>query len=93
MAQAVGGTILFIGIVIMVYIAIYLAFFAPKGEQGYPLAEEEPDAEPTPAWIERWALWISITIALILFAYTVPIVDIVQNATPGSVPFSWPIGN
>src|SRR5699024_4129238 len=32
MAQAIGGSILFIGILLMVYIFIKLAFFAPKGE-------------------------------------------------------------
>jgi cytochrome c oxidase subunit 1 len=93
LAQAVGGSILFIGIILIIYIAIHLAFFAPKGEQEYPLAEEEEDAEPTPSWLEKWGLWIAITIALILFAYTMPIIDIIQYSPVGSEPFSWPIGN
>ncbi|HLQ71790.1 MAG TPA: b(o/a)3-type cytochrome-c oxidase subunit 1 [Bacillota bacterium] len=82
LAQAIGGTILFIGIILMVYIFIKLAFFAPKGEEEYPIAEEEPDAEPTPKFLENWKLWIGITIALILFAYTIPFIDIIQNAPP-----------
>lgn len=93
MAQAVGGSILFIGIILIIYIAVHLAFFSPKGEQEYPLAEEEEDAEPTPSWLERWGLWVAITVALILFAYTVPIIDIIQFSPVGSEPFSWPIGN
>ncbi|WP_421904167.1 b(o/a)3-type cytochrome-c oxidase subunit 1 [Oceanobacillus halophilus] len=93
MAQAIGGSILFIAIIIMLYIFIKLAFFAPKGEEEFPIAEEEIDAEPTPMWLERWKLWIAITIALILFAYTIPIADVIQNAPPGSAPFAWPIGN
>ncbi|WP_068672040.1 b(o/a)3-type cytochrome-c oxidase subunit 1 [Oceanobacillus sp. Castelsardo] len=92
-AQAVGGTILFIGIVLMVYIFIKLAFFSPKGNEEFPIAKEEMDAEPTPMWLERWKLWVTITIALILFAYTIPIIDIIQHAPPGSAPFAWPIGN
>lgn len=92
-AQAIGGTILFIGIILMVYIVIKLAFFAPKGEEAYPIAEEEPDAEPTPKYFENWKLWVAITIALILFAYTIPVIDIVQYSPPGSPPFDWPIGN
>ncbi|MFD2045826.1 b(o/a)3-type cytochrome-c oxidase subunit 1 [Ornithinibacillus salinisoli] len=93
MAQAIGGTILFIGIILMVYIFIKLTFFAPKGVQEFPIAEEEEDAQPTPLFFENWKLWIAITIALILFAYTIPFVDIIQNSPPGSVPFDWPIGN
>src|SRR5690625_2456340 len=91
-AQAVGGTILFIGILLMVYIFIKLAFFAPKGEEEFPIAEEEPDAEPTPKFLKNWKMWIAITIGLILFAYTIPFIDIVQNSPPGSVPFDWPLG-
>lgn len=92
-AQAIGGTILFIGIVLMIYIFIKLAFFSPKGNEEFPIAEEEKDAEPTPMWLEKWKLWVAITIALILFAYTIPIMDIIQHAPPGSAPFAWPIGN
>ena len=35
-AQAIGGSILFIGIILMVYIFIQLAFFAPRGVEEYP---------------------------------------------------------
>ncbi len=93
MAQAVGGSILFIAIILMVYIFIKMAFFSPKGEEEFPIAQEEVDAEPTPKWTENWKLWIAITILLIVFAYTIPIFDVIQNAPPGSVPFDWPIGN
>lgn len=93
MAQAVGGTILFIAIVLMVYIFVKMIFFSPKGEEEFPIAQEEDNAEPTPRWTENWKLWIAITLVLILFAYTVPIMDVIQNAPPGSAPFDWPIGN
>lgn len=92
-AQAIGGSLLFIAILLMIFIFIKLAFFAQKGEEEFPIAEEEEDAEPTPKWLENWKLWIAITIALILFAYTIPVMDVIQNAPPGSPPFDWPIGN
>lgn len=92
MWQAVGGTILFIGILLMFYIFIQLAFFAPRGYEEYPIAEEEVDAEKTPKILENWYLWIGITIALILFAYTIPMIDIIKHSPPGSIPFDWPIG-
>ncbi|MET3655739.1 b(o/a)3-type cytochrome-c oxidase subunit 1 [Sporosarcina psychrophila] len=91
-AQAVGGTILFIGILLMVYIFIQLTFFAPRGVQEYPIAVEEDDAEPTPKILENWYLWVGITIALILFAYTIPVIDILKHSPPGSPPFDWLIG-
>ena len=89
MAQAVGGTILFIGIILMIYIFIQLAFFAPRGVEEFPIAEEEVDADPTPKILENWYLWIGITIALILFAYTIPVIDILKHSPPGSLPFDW----
>ncbi|MBE1554960.1 b(o/a)3-type cytochrome-c oxidase subunit 1 [Sporosarcina limicola] len=92
LAQAVGGTILFIGIILMVYIFIQLSFFAPRGVEEFPIADEEEDAEKSPKILENWYLWIAITIALILFAYTIPMFDIMRHSPPGSVPFDWPIG-
>lgn len=92
MAQAIGGSILFIGIILMVYIFIQLTFFAPRGVEEYPIAEEEEDAEPTPKLLENWILWIAITIALILFAYTIPVFEIIKHSPPGSPPFDWLIG-
>ena len=91
-AQAIGGAILFIGILLMVYIFIKLAFFAPKGEQEYPIAQEEDNAPPTPKILENWKLWIGLTVALILFAYTIPVIDIISHSPPGSEPFDWPTG-
>ncbi|MHA6258273.1 b(o/a)3-type cytochrome-c oxidase subunit 1 [Sporosarcina sp. CAU 1771] len=92
LAQAIGGSILFVGTVLMVYIFFKLAFFAPKGIQEYPIAEEEIDAEPTPKYLENWYLWVGITLALILFAYTIPVIEIINHSPPGSPPFDWPIG-
>lgn len=86
-AQAVGGSILFIGIILMLYIFINLAFFAPKGEQEFPVGEAANPAEKAPMVFENWKLWIGITVLLILFAYTVPFIDLIQNAPPGSKGF------
>nr|WP_183184294.1 b(o/a)3-type cytochrome-c oxidase subunit 1 [Anoxybacillus voinovskiensis] len=83
-AQAVGGTILFIGIILVLIIITNLAFFAPKGETEFPVAEVAEGAERTPLAMENWKLWIGITVALILIAYTIPFIDMIQNAPPGS---------
>lgn len=86
-AQAVGGTILFIGIILVLIIVTNLAFFAPKGETEFPVAEVAEQAERTPLVFENWTLWIGIAVVLILIAYTVPFIDMIQNAPPGSKGF------
>ncbi|HLR08099.1 MAG TPA: b(o/a)3-type cytochrome-c oxidase subunit 1 [Bacillota bacterium] len=83
-AQAIGGSILFIGMILMLIIFVYLAFFAPKGEEEFPVAVVADNAAPTPKVLENWKLWIGVTVVLILFAYTIPFIDIIQNAPPGS---------
>lgn len=83
-AQAVGGTILFIAIILMLYIFVNLAFFAPKGEEEFPIGEVNDKAEKTPMVFENWKLWLGITALLILFAYTIPFIDMIQNAPIGS---------
>lgn len=86
-AQAVGGSILFIGIILVLIIVINLAFFAPKGEQDFPVGEVAEGTEKTPLVLENWKLWLGLTAFLILFAYTIPFIDIIQNAPPGSKGF------
>ncbi|RCW64954.1 b(o/a)3-type cytochrome-c oxidase subunit 1 [Saliterribacillus persicus] len=86
-SQAIGGSILFIGIILMVYIFFYMVFAAPKGYTEFPMAEVSENAEPTPKFLENWKLWIGITIALILFAYTVPFIDMLHHSPPGSPGF------
>ncbi|WP_332648938.1 b(o/a)3-type cytochrome-c oxidase subunit 1 [Lysinibacillus sp. 54212] len=87
-AQAIGGTILFIAIIIIIYMVIQLAFFAPKGEEEFPVAEVAPGAEKTPAILENFKIWGVILFALILFAYTIPIYEIITQSPPGSKGFN-----
>ncbi|MBY7143075.1 cbb3-type cytochrome c oxidase subunit I [Virgibacillus sp. NKC19-3] len=84
---AIGGTLLFIGVILMVYIVFHLMFKAPKGNTVFPIAQPEDDASTPPKWTERWGLWVVLAIAVISMGYLVPIVDLVVNAPPGSPPF------
>ncbi|PEA55787.1 cytochrome C [Bacillus pseudomycoides] len=86
-AQAVGGTILFVGIILAIIIFLDLAFFAPKGHTDFPVAEVSDASDQPPLVFENWKLWLGITALLILFAYTVPFIDMIQNAPPGSKGF------
>ncbi|MCH1627340.1 b(o/a)3-type cytochrome-c oxidase subunit 1 [Fredinandcohnia quinoae] len=86
-AQAIGGSILFIGIILILIIVINLAFFAPKGETEFPVGEVADEAEKTPKLLENWKLWVGVLAVLILIAYTIPFIDMIQNAPPGSKGF------
>lgn len=85
-AMAVSGIILFIGVVLIVWNIISL-LRAPKGETEYPIGEVSDSSEKTPAYLERWGLWLGIAVVLILFAYTIPLIDMLQNTvtSPGYV--------
>lgn len=87
MLLAVGGTLLTISVIMIVYTIFHLMFRAPKGETEFPVAEEAEDASPTPKWTERWSLWIVVMILVISTGYVIPLVDIITNAPPGSPPF------
>jgi len=88
----VGGVILFIAIVLLLYIWIKLLFFAPKSEKTieYPIGIVREKAEDPPPILEKWSVWIGVSIALSVIAYAVPIYQIVVNNDPGSLPIrSW----
>ncbi|HWO75136.1 MAG TPA: b(o/a)3-type cytochrome-c oxidase subunit 1 [Bacillus sp. (in: firmicutes)] len=86
-AMAIGGTILFIAILLLLYIFIRLVFFAPKGAEEFPVGEVADASEATPKIFENWKVWIGITVGLILMAYTIPVIDMIQHAPPGSPGF------
>src|SRR5690625_3140659 len=86
-AQANGGSISFLGMIVMIIIFVNLAFFAPKGKEEFPFAVVGDKAEKTPKVFENWPLWIGITVALILFDYTIPLIDIIQNSPMGAKGF------
>jgi cytochrome c oxidase subunit I len=84
---AIGGTLLFIGILLQVYIVLNLMFWAPKGETEFPIADSDPKDGKTPYWTEKWGRWIVIMLLLVAMGYVIPIVDFIMNAPPGSPPF------
>jgi len=77
-AMAISGVILFIGVIIMVW-NVFALMRTPKGETEFPVAEVSADAGHTPRFLERWGLWIGIAAALIVFAYTIPLIDMINN--------------
>lgn len=88
-AQAVGGTILFIAILLIIGVVVNLLWFAPKGEEEFPVGEVAEGADKTPAILENFKVWGVILVALILIAYTIPIIEIIQNSPLGSVGYKF----
>ncbi|MUK90120.1 cytochrome C [Ornithinibacillus sp. L9] len=82
---AIGGTFLIVAVIMQVYSAFHLMFRAPKGEEEFPIAEEEEDASKTPFWTERWSRTILIMLIVVAMAYVIPIVDFIGD--PGSPPW------
>jgi cytochrome c oxidase subunit 1 len=82
----IGSGFLFIGVLLFLYIALYLWFFAPKtGPQvDFPLGEVHDTGHKPPAILERWSVWVGATIALTLIAYTIPVLDMIRHSPPGS---------
>ncbi|RLQ96100.1 b(o/a)3-type cytochrome-c oxidase subunit 1 [Falsibacillus albus] len=88
--MAIGGSILFLSAAILIYIVLVSLFISPKAEHEkdavqFPMAES--DVSRTPKFLENWGLWIGISLTLILFAYAIPVLHMIQHAPPGSPGF------
>jgi cytochrome c oxidase subunit I len=89
MAMAVGGTILFVSVVLAFGIVIYLMTRAPRETATEPreqfhLADPPRTGLEVPWWLERWRLWLAVLGVLILAAYSGPIVQIFAQDNQGS---------
>ena len=84
----VGGIFLFIAILMAVYILIHLWFFAPKTDQPaeFPIGVVYEKATEPPRILERWSVWIGVSVALSMIAYAMPLSDMILNPAPGALP-------
>ncbi|HSI67519.1 MAG TPA: b(o/a)3-type cytochrome-c oxidase subunit 1 [Planococcus sp. (in: firmicutes)] len=90
LTMAIGGSILFLSAMILIYIVVMSLFLSPKAERAeqeveFPLAES--DKSNTPHFLENWKIWIGIAFALIFIAYAIPLAQMIHNAPPGSFGF------
>ncbi|MEC2077603.1 b(o/a)3-type cytochrome-c oxidase subunit 1 [Metabacillus fastidiosus] len=88
--MAIGGTILFFSAMLLIFIVFQSLFALPKAETveemtEFPLAESE--TENTPKFLEKWWIWIAISLVLIIIAYAIPLSGMIQHAPPGSPGF------
>lgn len=86
--QAVGGSFLFIAIIIAI-ILFFKLMSGPKSDvaEEFPVAEMMDQNAPQTKWVENWRLLIIITVFLILIAYTVPISQMFTENIPGAQGF------
>ncbi|HRI57782.1 MAG TPA: cytochrome C oxidase subunit I, partial [Anaerolineae bacterium] len=86
---AIGGSIMFIGLYLFVTILLVtvLRKRAPAAAvPEIPEAESIQDPQLTPAWLDRWAPWLTIAILLIILAYGPNLlyqITNMQNTSPG----------
>ncbi|MGB2993054.1 MAG: b(o/a)3-type cytochrome-c oxidase subunit 1 [Paenisporosarcina sp.] len=88
--MAIGGSILFLSAMILIYIVVMTMFLSPKAVKeedfvDFPLAES--DVENTPKFLENWWIWIGIAFVLIIIAYAIPLNAMIHHAPPGSEGF------
>lgn len=88
--MAVGGTILFLSAMLLIFFVIQALFILPKAKSDadateFPIAES--DIEHTPKFLENWRIWIAVALVLIAIAYYIPLSDMIQHAPPGSKGF------
>ncbi|CEG21340.1 Cytochrome c oxidase subunit 1 [Planococcus massiliensis] len=88
--MAVGGSILFLSAMILIYIVVMTMFLSPKAVKPEEIVEfpmAESDKESTPKWLENWWIWIGIAVFLIVAAYAIPLSHMIHHAPPGSEGF------
>ncbi|HEY4551619.1 MAG TPA: b(o/a)3-type cytochrome-c oxidase subunit 1 [Bacillaceae bacterium] len=88
--MAIGGTILFLSAMLLIYIVANLMFVSGKAKHEadiieFPIAES--DMSHTPKFLENWWIWIGIAVVLIVLAYALPLSHMIQHAPPGSKGF------
>lgn len=88
--MAIGGSILFLSAMLLIYIVTQTLFVLPKIKYEkdiveFPIAED--DVESTPRFLENWWLWIGISFVLIVIAYSIPLADMIHHTPSGSKGF------
>ncbi len=90
--MGIGSVFLFVGVLLFLYIVIYLWFFAPRTGKpvDFPLGDVHDTGHRPPLILERWSIWVGLTVVLTLIAYLVPVANMIYHAPPGSIGFrSW----
>lgn len=77
--QFVTISILVVSTILLIFIFVYLAFLAPKGMEEFPVEEVFNKVAKASLIFENWTLWLGLTVIILLLAYSIPLIDIIQN--------------
>lgn len=87
MLMGIGSMFLFIGVLLFLYIVLHLWFWAQRAQQPveFPIGVIRNGEHRPPAILERWSVWVGVTVVLILIAYAVPVYHMIAHAPPGAM--------
>jgi len=73
--SAIGGTIVFASVLVYLVAFLKMVFGGEKGETRFEFAEPDRYAKDTPAVLDRLGLWALVGVALVVIAYSGPVVQ------------------
>ncbi|HET9342405.1 MAG TPA: cbb3-type cytochrome c oxidase subunit I [Candidatus Eremiobacteraceae bacterium] len=83
-AAAVGGTILFVSIIMFVAVAVGTLFTRKEQFPEVVFAEVEPTAQPTPAALDGMGRWAVLAVILAVLAYVGPLRELLAQHIYGA---------
>ncbi len=78
---------LFVSILLFTLVVVMTLASRRRGQGSIPLAEVLSGPEEAPQVLDRWGLWIAVTIFLVLVGYAVPTAQLIFSGAPGSPGF------
>ncbi len=81
---AIGGTLLFLSILMFVAVAVGTLFARERETRAIEFADVEPEAMQTPAALDRLGTWGVVAVCLAVLAYSGPVLELVQTHTYGA---------
>ncbi len=83
----IGGALLGIGVILFEVVVLGTVFARRYEDSDLPVGAPMPGGLRTPPLLERWGVWVGLTALLVVIAYGIPVVQLIQNAPPGSPGF------
>lgn len=74
---AIGGSILFVSIILFAIVALGTRFADEKGDTDIKFADVDPEAVSTPLILDRVGMWGAIALILAVIAYIGPVMELV----------------